>query len=273
MKATFKYKIGILGAGNMGESILRGLIVSKLFKPKDVLISNRNPLKREACRRKFGIQTTASNPALIAQSQTVIVAIKPQDVLHVLPPLKTHFRKGHLLISVVTGVDTKKMRRMLGPIPCVRVSPNLPALIGSGVAGIYCSRTVRPSEKVLAHKIFEAIGKSVAVPKEKWLDAITGLSGTGPAYVFALMEALIQAGQKVGLPKEMAKRLTLETILGAARMAIQTDLAPEILRAKVTSKKGTTWMAMKVFKKHRFWHVIEKAVQAATKRAQELRGK
>ncbi len=268
----FPYKMGILGAGNMGEAILRGLLIAKLFKPKEILISNRNPKKRAAMHRKYKVATTASNATLLDRTQTVIFAIKPQDCGTVLPPLKKNIGKGHLFISVMTGVDTKKLRKMLGKnLPFVRVSPNLPALIGSGIAGIYCAGNVRVTQKRLAHKIFEAVGKSVDVPKEKWLDAITGLSGTGPAYAFALMEGLIQAGQKVGLPKWMAEQLTLHTVLGAAKMAAATSLSPKALRSKVTSKKGTTWAAMKVFRKRGFWATVVKAVAAATKRAKVLK--
>ena len=274
MTRKFEYKIGVIGSGNMGEALIRGLLRSKLVKPYQLIATDRNGEKLASFRRKYRIHTSSSNGEALEGAQTIILAVKPQNMDEVLPEIRRDLKKEHLVISIAAGIDTKKLRRGLGNhVPLVRVMPNLPALIDAGIAGVYYTNSVSPRQKRFVHQIFEAVGKSIEVPKEKWLDAITGLSGTGPAYVFALIEGLIQAGKKVGLPQSMVKKLTLETVWGAAQMALQTGIAPEKLRAKVTSKKGTTWAAMKVFKKFHFWDSLVHAVQAATKRARQLRGK
>jgi len=274
MTRRFEYKIGVIGAGNMGEALIRGLLRSRLVRPFELIASNRNKEKLAACRRKYQIHTSSSNQEVLEGAQTIILAVKPQNMDEVLPEIRPLLSKEHLVISIAAGIDTQKLRKGLGNRPpLVRVMPNLPALIDAGIAGLYCTRNVSARQRRFAHQIFEAVGKTVDVPKEKWLDAITGLSGTGPAYVFALIEGLLQAGKKVGLPQTMVKKLTLETVYGAAEMALQTGLPPQDLRAKVTSKKGTTWAAMKVFKKFRFWDLIIQAVSIATKRARQLRGR
>lgn len=268
----FEYKIGVIGSGNMGEALVRGLLRSKLVKPYELIASDRSPKKLAACRRKYRIHTTTSNREIIEGGQTIILSVKPQDMNDLLPFMKPLLSRDQLIISIAAGIDTVKLKKGLGKnVGVVRVMPNLPALIDAGIAGIFCTKNVSARQKRFAHQIFEAVGKTVDCTREKWLDAITGLSGTGPAYVFALMEGLIQAGKKVGIPGPVAKKLTLETVVGAALMALQSNLSPEELRSKVTSKKGTTQAAMKVFKKYNFWKILTAAVLAATKRAEELR--
>jgi len=266
------YKIGVIGTGNMGEALIRGLLRSQLVKPYEVIASDTNREKLASHRRKYRIHTTSSNEKILKGAQTIILAVKPQNMDEVLTEIRKDLKKSHLIVSIAAGIDTKTLKRGLGNHSAlVRVMPNLPALIDAGMTGIFCGRGVLSKQKRFAHQIFEAVGKTVAVPNEKWMDAITGLSGTGPAYVFALIEALMKAGKKIGLPQAMVKKLTLETVLGAALMVIQTGLDPEELRSRVTSQKGTTWAATKVLKKFRFWDMMVKAIEAATKRAGELR--
>lgn len=258
----------------MGEALIRGLLHSKRVRPNEIIASRRNAKKLAGYRRQYRIHTTSSNSEIMESAENIILAIKPQNIDLLLPEIKKSLKKNHLILSIAAGIDTGKLKKGLkNHNAIVRVMPNLPALVDLGISGIYCTPKVSSRQRRLAHQIFEAVGKTVEVPNEKWLDAITGLSGTGPAYLFAMIEALISAGKKVGLPESLSKHLTLETILGAAQMALQSDEAPEKLRARVTSKKGTTWAAMKVFKKRKFWKLIEEAVGAATKRAKELRGK
>lgn len=268
------YQIGIIGAGNMGEALIRGLLRSRLVGPKNLIASGRRAKQCRKIHQKYKIATTQDNTRLVRHSRTIILAVKPQNIDALMPQIAPHLNKRHLVISIAAGVPVAKLKKGLkGFKALVRVMPNLPSLIECGIAGIYCTSVVSRSQKRFAHKIFEAVGKTVDIGREKWMDAVTGLSGTGPAYLFAMIEALTKAGEKLGLPKKEVRILTLETMLGAAQLALKTKTTAEELRKRVTSKKGTTWAAMKVFKKHRFWDTLVKAVIAATKRSHELRGK
>lgn len=271
---TTQYKIGIIGAGNMGEALIRGLLKSGLVAPAKLIASCRNPKRCQTLHRRHKIATTRDNVKLVNTAQTIIIAVKPQNIDALLPEIAPHLTNQHLVISIAAGIDIAKLKKHLkGFKSLVRVMPNLPALIDCGMAGIYCTSLVSKKQKRFAHQIFGAVGKTVDIKKEKWMDAVTGLSGTGPAYLFAMIEALTLAGKKLGLPQKIVAPLTLETLLGAAQLALKTGLSAEALRQKVTSKKGTTWAAMKVFKKNRFWETVVEAVVAATKRSHELRGK
>lgn len=276
-------KIGLIGTGNMGSALIRGLVRSgparsgparsRLVRPREIIACDTHREKLAALRRRFRIHTTTHNHDILEGAETLILAVKPQNMPALLAEIKPRLRKDHLVISIAAGIDTKTLRKGLGSrIPVVRVMPNLPALIHASISGIYCTPNVTPRQRRLARQIFEAVGTTVDVPRENWLDAITGLSGTGPAYVFALMEGLLEAGKKRHLPAAMAYKLVLETVCGAAQMAAHTGIHPKKLREQVTSKKGTTWAAMKIFKKYRFWELLTHAVAAAAKRAQELRG-
>ena len=170
------------------------------------------------------------------------------------------------------GIDFARLRRMLGTKPrLIRVMPNLPAVIDAGISAIFCGPRMPERYRRFAHQIFQAVGQTVDVREERLMDVVTALSGTGPAYFFAMMEALAHAGRKLGLTDHLARMLTLQTAVGAAEMAAQGDAGPEELRRRVTSKKGTTWAAMKLMKRRRFWTTMEEAVRAATQRARQLR--
>ena len=268
-----RHQIGIIGAGNMGEALIRGLLRSKLVRPNNLIASGRRAKQCRRIHQKYKIATTLDNVRLVKNSRTILLAVKPQNIDALMFEIAPHLNKGHLVVSIAAGVPIAKLKRGLkGFKSLVRVMPNLPSLIEHGIAGIYCTSAVSKNQRRFAHRIFEAVGKTVDIGREKWMDAVTGLSGTGPAYLFAMIEALTKAGEKLGLPKKEVRILTLETMLGAALLALKTKTSAEELRKKVTSKKGTTWAAMKIFKKHRFWDTLVKAVVAATRRSHELRG-
>ena len=251
------YIIGIIGAGNMGEALIKGLLKSNMVRPYEIIASARTQKRLRGLEKAYGIHTTRDNLAVTAASDTIILSVKPQD---------------HLVISIAAGIDYARLRRMLGTKPrLIRVMPNLPAVIDEGISAIYCKPKMPERYRRFAHQIFQAVGQTVDVREERLMDVITGLSGTGPAYFFAMMEAMCDAGQKLGLTPQMAELLTLRTAAGAGEMALQSGLSPEELRRRVTSKKGTTWAAMKHLKRKNFWKTMEDAVRIATKRAKELR--
>lgn len=266
------YIIGIIGAGNMGEALIRGLLRSSLVRSYELIASDRTAKRVRFLEKTYGIHTTRKNPVVTAASDTIILAVKPQDIDSVCEEIRPVLTENHLVISIAAGVDFARLRRALGnKSRLIRVMPNLPALIDEGVSAIYCGPRMAERYRRFAHQIFQAVGQTVDVREEKFMDVITGLSGTGPAYFFAMMEALRDAGKKLGLSEHMANMLTLKTAQGAAEMALQSNVPPEELRRRVTSKKGTTWAAMNYLHKKNFWKTMEEAVRAATKRAKELR--
>ncbi len=257
----------------MGTALIRGIVRSKLVKPHEMLISGHNLANKKNRMRKYGVHIAAHNATVVQEARTIIIAVKPQNISKVFfDELKPHLRKSQMIISIVTGIDTKMLQKGFGPkVALVRAMPNLPALIDAGISALFCTKTITTKQKRFAHQIFQAVGSTVDIKKEKHLDAITALSGTGPAYLFALIEGLVEAGKKVGLDASLAKQLTIETMQGAAMMVLQTGEDPKKLRDRVTSYKGTTWAAMKVFQKRGFWKTLHLGVAAATHRAAQLR--
>lgn len=266
------YVIGIIGAGNMGEALIKGLLRSNLVRSYEIIASARKASRRRLLEKTYGVHSTRDSLEVARSSDSVILAVKPQDMEAACEPLRRALTKNHLVISIAAGIDFARLRKLLGPKPrLIRTMPNLPALIDQGVSAIFCGPRMPERYRRFAHQIFQAVGQTVDVREERLLDVITGLSGTGPAYFFAMMEGMRDAGKKLGLTESMSLALTLQTALGAAGMAAQTGLSPEELRRQVTSKKGTTWAAMKLFKRRKFWKTVEEGVRAATKRAKKLR--
>ena len=266
------YIVGIIGAGNMGEALIKGLLRSNLVRSYEIIASTRSQKRIRFLEKTYGIHTTRNNKTIASSCNTVILAIKPQDMNTVCKEIHPTLTNDHLIISIAAGIDFARLRKVLGNKPrIIRTMPNLPALIDMGVTAIYCGKRMPARYRRFAHQIFQAIGQTVDVRKEHLMDVVTGLSGTGPAYFFAMMEALEGAGRKLGLTAEMANALTLATAAGAAELAMQSNKSPELLRKQVTSKKGTTWAAMNHLKKRNFWTIMEEAVRTATKRARELR--
>jgi pyrroline-5-carboxylate reductase len=266
------YIVGLIGAGNMGEALIKGLLKSHLVRTYEIIASDRSAKRVRYLEKTYGIHTTRKNLGVTAAAETIILAAKPQDLESICQEIHSTLTKEHLVISITAGIDFAKLRKMLGTKPrLIRVMPNLPAVIDAGISAIFCGPRMPERYRRFAHQIFQAVGETVDVREERLMDVVTGLSGTGPAYFFAMMEALRDAGIKLGLTAQMAAHLTLQTAVGAAEMAIQSGRGPEELRAQVTSKKGTTWAAMNHLTKKHFWKTMEEAVEVATKRARELR--
>jgi len=266
------YIVGIIGAGNMGEALIKGLLRSNLVRSYEILASSRTARRVRILEKTYGIHTTLKNLAVISATDTVILAVKPQDMEKVCEEIRPNITKDHLIISIAAGVDITRLRGMLGRKPrLIRVMPNLPAVIDQGISAIYCGAKMPERYRRFAHQIFQAVGETVDIKDEGLMDVITGLSGTGPAYFFAMMEALADAGRKMGLSDRMSRLLTLKTAVGAAELASLNSKSPAELRAQVTSKRGTTWAAMKHLKRKDFWKTMEDAVRIATRRAHQLR--
>ncbi len=263
--------VGFIGAGNMAGALIRGVLAAGLCVPSSVYASDVEREKLQKLKRETKIHALADNLALVQESRVVVLAVKPQDLDGVLQEIRAAVSQHHLLISIAAGVPTTRIEQLLGGEPrVVRAMPNTPALVGQGMTVIVPGRYARAADAALAQRLFAAVGDAVVVGDERVLDAVTGLSGSGPAYVYLLAEGLIAGGVAAGLTASLAQRLTYQTIAGAAAMLKETGQPPEALRAQVSSPGGTTLAGLSELHRRGFKDALVAAVVAATRRSQEL---
>ncbi len=263
-------RIAFIGGGNMATSLVGGLIAAGA-DPASILVTEPDENRRSELSAQFGIATAADNVAALEQD-VVVLAVKPQLMQPVCKQLSAfeHASKP-LYVSIAAGLRTAAIQRWLGhEVALVRCMPNTPALIQCGATALYANDAVSETRKQLADSILRAAGITTWVEQEELLDAVTALSGSGPAYFFLLMEAMQNTGTELGLDRETAIRLTLQTALGAARMASESGVAADELRARVTSKGGTTAAAIASFEQAGFHYNVSKALHAAYDRSREL---
>ncbi|MFT5594688.1 MAG: pyrroline-5-carboxylate reductase [Oceanicoccus sp.] len=263
--------IAFIGGGNMASAILGGLIENG-FNSNDIFVSDPSEEKLAELAKQFSVNTTNDNNAVIAQADVVILAVKPQVMQHVIAPLKTVLAdKKPLVISVAAGISLDSLSAWTDPdLSIVRCMPNTPALVQQGASGLLANANVSDDEKDLTNSILNAVGISVWVNSETELDAVTALSGSGPAYFFLFIESMIAAGTELGLAPNTAKQLALQTALGAATMASRSELEPAQLRKNVTSPNGTTEQAILSFQKQGLETTVKTAMEAAFNRSIEL---
>ncbi len=244
--------IGFIGSGNMAEALIRGILTAQVYTPRDVFISDVRAERLQELIDKYGVATCSTNAQVVERSETVVLSVKPQIMNEALQSIKGVAKTGKLFISIAAGVRVAKIAGALGDVPIIRVMPNTPALVGAGASALFANaRAAGLLDQALS--IFSAVGKAVVVQEEGLIDAVTAVSGSGPAYFFLLMEAMIDAGVALGLPAEVAKDLVLQTAKGAGLLAVEADKngeSPAVLRRKVTSPHGTTEAALKVFAAH-----------------------
>jgi len=272
-------KLGIVGGGVMGEALLSRLIDQELYHPDDVLVSDPQAPRRDALVEKYGVKVTSDNRAAAAASEVLLLAIKPQ----VFEAVATHLVEGNeklhqaeeslpVVISILAGVSLSRLEAAFGRQPVIRVMPNTPATVGAGITAIASGKTVTPSQLERAKAIFQAVGEVVEVP-DSLMDAVTGVSGSGPAYVAIMIEALADGGVAAGLPRAIASQLALSTVLGVlgtAQLLQESKLHPAELKDRVTSPGGTTIAAISQLERAGFRSALIEAVQAAARRSQEL---
>ncbi|MBA3581226.1 MAG: pyrroline-5-carboxylate reductase [Gammaproteobacteria bacterium] len=263
--------IGFIGGGNMARCLIGGLLADG--HPADAIsVSEPDATQRDYLHNTFGVSCYATAEQLVAHADAIVLAVKPQimsTVAHALrESLSTH---KPLIISIAAGITIKSLQRWLGAdLAIVRSMPNTPALVQAGATGLYAAPQVNATQRSLAESVLRAVGITVWVEQENTLDTVTALSGSGPAYVFLLMESLQQAAEQLGLNTEQARLLTLQTVFGAAKMAVESPESTATLRERVTSKGGTTAAALAVFENGGFRNLVNKAVSAAQQRAQTL---
>lgn len=261
--------IGIIGCGNMGEAIVKGLLKNGLYSPSEIIATDVRPERLKEIAAGCQIETTSNNQEAVDTADILILAIKPQSMEEVLKELKPKIQERHLIISIAAGVRLEKIEAILPKARVIRVMPNTPGLIGCGISAISCGSQIIKQDEETATRIFSALGDVVKV-EEKLMDAVCALSGSGPAYIFLIIESLIVAGVKMGLSYNLAKRLVLATVVGSARLVAETGKHPAELRDQVTSPGGTTASALNIMETEGLRGIIQKAVLAAEKRAKEL---
>lgn len=271
MQTNTRPRIAFIGAGNMAGAILRGLI-QQGFPADQIWAADPGQEKLDALAKETGVQVTTDNAKAIAAVDLVVLAVKPQMMAQVLEPLQEVFQQHQpLVVSIAAGLTCQTLQGWLGqPLPLVRSMPNTPSLLGAGAAGLYATPEVTDQQKAWVEAISQAVGEAVWVSEESQLEAVTAVSGSGPAYYFLFTEALAAAGEKLGLPAELALKLAETTALGAGRMLSETADTPAELRAKVTSPGGTTAEAIRVFEEQGLSKLVDEAAQAAATRARQL---
>ncbi len=265
-------KIAFIGGGNMAEAIIRGLLRGDVGV--GICVAEISPKRRDELISKFPDVLVVGNAAEAAEwGEVVILAIKPQQAEGVLDQIESVITPEKLVISIMAGIPSAKIEANLVPgCRVIRAMPNTPALISAGATAVCSGRKASSDDLDLAMQIFAMVGIAVSV-EEKLMDAVTGLSGSGPAYVFTFIEALADAGVKNGLPRDVAALLAAQTVLGSARMVVETGEHPTLLKEKVTSPGGTTIAALHALENGSFRGVVMDAVEAACNKSKELAGK
>ena len=266
-------KIAFIGAGNMGQALVKGLLKKGIIESRDIMVSDLDKEKLRVAG-ELGVTIAKDSGEAVEKGEIVILSVKPKDIEGVLKGIAGVFKPAvppfPLIISIAAGITTAYIEERLGKdIPVVRVMPNTPALVGEGISAVSRGRFASELEEGIAEEIFRAVGDVVKV-REELMDAVTALSGSGPAYVFAVMENMVEAGIKEELSPELARRLVSQTVLGAVRMAMETGEELSVLRKMVTSPGGTTAAALQVFKRKGLGEILAEGIKAAAKRAEEL---
>lgn len=263
--------VGIIGSGNMGEVLMRGLIQSGSVKKKDIITSDTNRDRLSYIEKTYGVRTTTSNVKLVESASIVIIAVKPQNVDDLLEELSKSSHEEHLFISIVAGITTERLAaNMHHQSGIIRVMPNAPSSVLAGIAALCPGRNVSAADLKRAVSIFECVGKTVVIRNEALMDVVTGLSGSGPAFVFLVIESLSDAGVQLGISRKEASLLAAQTTFGAAKMLLETGRHPSELKDIVATPGGTTFAGLKMLEKGNFRSTIMDAVEAATVRSRDL---
>jgi pyrroline-5-carboxylate reductase len=267
-------KLGFIGGGNMAEALARGLIERKVMRASEIVASDVAAARRTALKRRLRIETTDDNRNVLRQSRAVLLAVKPQTIKDVLTEIALELKpdaRSHLFISIAAGVPIDLISSHLGPrARVVRVMPNAPAMVGEGMAALVAGRGASKADLAFAMRIFRAVGDAVALKDESLLDAVTALSGSGPAYVYLFVKAMADAAANEGIPREMAMRMALQTLHGAERVMRESKAEPADLIRMVASAGGTTEAALRRFAEDGFSDIVARAVHAAADRSREL---
>jgi len=265
-----QFTVGFIGAGNMADALIKGLLHRHVLAPDSVWATNRSNRERlSALGARYGIRTTPIKPPLLEAADVVILAVKPKDAQEVLDEIAGAVRPDQLVVSVIAGIPLSVLEPQLGAAPIIRAMPNTSAAVLASATALTAGTYATDDHLRTATRIFDAVGDTVVVPEDV-LDVVTGLSGSGPAYVYHLIEAMIHAGTELGLTGDLARRLAVQTLVGAARMLAESAEDPGELRRRVTSPGGTTMAALGVLEDRGFARAVRDAIGRAAERAREM---
>lgn len=262
-------RIAFIGAGNMAISLIGGLI-ARGVPAEQLIASDPYAEQRERLSREQGVRAVEDNAEALAGADLVVLAVKPQVMQAVCQALAPALPAHALIVSIAAGIPCASLERWLGARPIVRCMPNTPALLHAGASGLYANAATSEAQREQAENLLEAVGLTLWLADEAQLDAVTAVSGSGPAYFFLLMEAMSAAGERLGLDADTASLLARQTAFGAARMALVSELSPAELRRRVTSPGGTTEAAIRTFQDGGFEALVEAALKAAAQRSAEM---
>lgn len=267
-----QYEIAVIGSGNAAEGVVHGLLLRSVLLNDRIIACDPNQERRELFAERFQIAVTADNRAAVHDSFIILLAVKPQQYRQVCAEFADVIGEEHLVISIMAGVSTEALEEQFprSHTRVVRVMPNLALHVGAGMSGIYAGRYATEADLLRAQRIFEAGGRTIVVRDESLMDAVTAVSGSGPAYFYHFCEAIIEAGEEAGLTHREATLLATQTCLGAARMMIESTEPPGVLARKVMSRGGTTEAAFESMRANKVKEHLKQAVLAAWKRSREL---
>jgi len=267
-----EHRLGMIGAGNMAQALLHGIFEAGLLSPARCLVANRsNDERLDRIARTWPVRTTRDKAIVLAEADVIILAVKPGDMPVVLDEIAPYAAARHLVISVAAGIPIEMIERRLEAVPVIRAMPNTSTVVRASATALAAGGRAGADHVAIAQRLFESVGWVGVVP-ESLLDVVTAVSGSGPAYVYMLAEALANSGERAGLPRELAQVLVAQTILGAGKMLIETGDGPEVLRDRVTSPGGTTMAGLEALEQGGLRTAVDAAVTRAAHRARELRG-
>jgi len=263
-------RIGFLGAGQMATALARGWLAAGLALPERIVASDPLPQARQAFAAETGVIATANNREVVSAADLLVLAVKPQSMKTLMAEVRPVVTSHHLVVSIAAGITLKQLGEGLGADRrLIRVMPNTPCLVGASAAGYSSGDAATPEDVALADRLMNAVGRAFPLP-EHLLDAVTGLSSSGPAFVYVMIEALSDGGVRVGLPREVATALAAQTVIGAAKMGLETGLHPGVLKDRVTSAGGTTIAGLHALERGGVRGALMDSVEAAARRATEL---
>ena len=273
MGVRLNRRLGMIGTGKMGSALIRGFIKAGVLSPNDIIVSDVNRNLSGQLKKESGIEVAADNIVVAQSAGIILLALKPDKIRPALLEIRGVLNKEHLIVSIAAGVSLKTIEETVGTdCRVIRVMPNTPCLVRAGAAVFSPGQAATHEDRKDVQALFEAVGMALELP-EKYLDAVTGLSGSGPAFVFMLIEAMADGGVKEGLPKTVAMQLAAQTVLGAARMVQETGKHPSELKDQVASPGGTTVAGITVLEQKGLRAIFIEAIEAAVQRSIELRDK
>jgi pyrroline-5-carboxylate reductase len=264
--------LAVLGGGKMGEALLAGLLASGWRTPDEIVVTGRREERLAELAKQYGVETTLDNGAAVSRADIVVIAVKPQDIEALLADIAARVKADQTILSIVAAIPTEFIEERLAvDVPVVRAMPNTPSVVHEGMAGVAPGKHARDANLAIACEVLGHVGRVATVP-ESYLDAVTAISGSGPAYFALLAEAMIEAGILLGLSREVSTDLVIQTMLGSAKLLRDEEMHPVELREMVTSPGGTTIRAIRVLEQSGVRAAFLNAIQAAMERSQELAG-